>query len=400
MGLTLALFLWLGGLMEDLRGALTICITFSVVMWGGFSLLSPWFALRPQDQLTPGRAALGSLLRLLVIYTLLLAGAVGLVRLLTGLNLVAHPAMAIFTFLIGLTVTAILNGLHTTEHLVRAERARAESELEAMRLQVMEADHARKTQELEEARQLQLSMLPQTPPQCCGLAFAYRLITATEVGGDTYDHRNLPDGSLLMAFGDATGHGLQAGLLVTAVKALFQTLPPSLSLSHGLQAISEGVRSLHLPRMAMAITLLRLDGDEVSFAAAGMPPLLHYHAQEGRVELHRTLGPPVGQLKHFNYTLGHLRLEPGDTLLLCSDGFPECLDPTGRMLGYDRMTSLFQDHGKRSGEALIETLLQEAAAWAKGRPWADDLSFMVIQKVGSEPGQRPAPAASPHASIG
>ncbi len=382
LGVALALLLRVTGLMDDLRGALIICITFSVLMWAGFRLLSPWFALRLQDQNTPGRAALGSLLRLLVIYTLLLVSAVGLVRLLTGLNLVAHPSMAIFTFLIGLTVTAIMNGLHTTEHLVRAERARAESELEAMRLQVLQADHARKTQELEEARQLQLSMLPQTPPECCGMAFAHRLITATEVGGDTYDHRSLPDGSLLMAFGDATGHGLQAGLIVTAVKALFQTLPPHLSLPQGLQAISEGVRSLHLPRMAMALTLLRLDGDDVSFAAAGMPPLLHYRALENRVEVHRTVGPPVGQLKHFDYVLGQLRLAPGDALLLCSDGFPECLDPTGRMLGYDRLKPLFQAHGQASGEALIEAFLQEAAAWASGRPWADDLSFMVIQKSG------------------
>lgn len=366
--------------MDDLRSALITCITFSMLMWGGFSLLSPWFALRTQDQWSPGRAALWSLLRLLAIYTLLLAVAVGMVRLLTGLNLVAHPSMAIFTFLIGLTITAIMNGLHTTEHLVRAERARAESELEAMRLQVLEADHARKTKELEEARRLQLSMLPPTPPQCCGMAFAHRLITATEVGGDTYDHRSLPDGSLLMAFGDATGHGLQAGLIVTAVKALFQTLPPDLSLPQGLQAIGEGVRSLHLPRMAMALTLLRLDGDEVSFAAAGMPPLLHYRAQEDRVDLHRTIGPPVGQLKRFDYALGQLRLEPGDALLLCSDGFPECLDPAGRMLGYDRMKPLFQAHSQSSGEDLIEAFVQEATAWAHGRPWADDLSFMVIKK--------------------
>lgn len=379
-GTALGLVLFLLRVIQDLRASLLISLSFSVPMWSGFELLVPWFIARPMDQESPFRVALAALGRILGLYTALLLLAVGLVRLGTGLNLLGRPTLAVLTFMIGLSITAIIMGLQNTQHLVMAERARAKTEVESLRLQMLEADHARKTQELEEARQLQLSMLPQAPPECCGMAFAYGVRTATEVGGDTYDHRTLPDGGILLAFGDATGHGLQAGLLVTAVKALFHTLPPGLPLPEALLYISAGVRSLRMPRMAMALTLLRRDEDLLRFAAAGMPPLLHFRAAENRVEAHRTLGPPLGQLKHFPYTEQCLRLEPGDAILLCSDGFPECLDPEDRMLGYERTAPLFHRHATLPPEALLQALFTDAEEWAKGRPLADDLSFLVMRR--------------------
>jgi serine phosphatase RsbU (regulator of sigma subunit) len=367
-------------LIPDIRASIFISLAFSVPMWSGFDLLVPWFMARPMDQESPFRVALGSLGRILGLYTGLLVLSVSLVRLGTGLNLLARPTVAILTFMIGLTITAIMMGLQTTQHMVMAERARAKAEVESLRLQLLEADHARKTLELEEARQLQLSMLPKAPPECCGMAFAYGLWTATEVGGDTYDHRTFEDESILISFGDATGHGLQAGLLVTAVKALFHTVPAGLSLPEALLYISNGVRSLQMPRMAMALTLLRREGDLLRFAAAGMPSLLHFKAAENRIEFHRTLGPPLGQLKHFAYTEGRLAFEPGDAVLLCSDGFPECLDPEDRMLGYDQMAPAFLRHAQRPAEELIQALYKETEAWAKGRPLADDLSFLVMRR--------------------
>lgn len=367
-------------LSRDWLPTLQISVVFSVVMRSGFVLLAPWCRPSLEPEQSPFKAALGSLAKTLLVYTLLLGVSALLIRVLTGLNLLKLGPFAVITFLIGLTITSIMMGLHTTANLVSTERARSLAEVESLRLQMLEADHARKTQELEEARQLQLSMLPKAPPECCGLAFAYLLRTATEVGGDTYDHRNLPDGSLLMAFGDATGHGLQAGLVVTAVKALFHTLPPSPALTEGLLQISEGLRNLHMPRMAMALTLLRLEGNRLHFAAAGMPSVLHFQASSQTVISHRTPGPPLGQLKHFAYTQNALLLESGDAVLLCSDGFPECLDPEDRMLGYDRMVPLFQRHAKESPVAMIEALVVETEAWAQGRPLADDLSFLVIRK--------------------
>lgn len=381
LGVALALIFCLIGRDQAFWPTLAICVICSTLMWGGFNLLSSWFEVHPQEGTSPFRLALLAQVRILAVYAGLLILALVLVRLTTGLNLLDHPAAATLTILIGLTITAVITGLHTTERFVYSERAKAKVEVESMRLQVMQADHARKTQELEEARALQLSMLPKAPPQCCGMAFAHVLHTATEVGGDTYDYRDLPGGGLLLAFGDATGHGLQAGLMVTAVKALFQTVPADLPLLQSLHHISEGIRSLHMPRMAMALTLLRLEGDDLTFAGAGMPPIYHYRAAEDRVDTHRTSGPPLGQLKSFDYAEGRLRMASGDAVLLASDGFPECLDLEDRMLGYDAVGPVFHRHANHSPDAVTEALTTAAVAWAKGRPWADDLSFLVFRKT-------------------
>ncbi|MBK7379017.1 MAG: hypothetical protein IPJ03_08430 [Ignavibacteriales bacterium] len=83
---------------------------------------------------------------------------------------------------------------------------------------IIQADNDRKTKELEEARQLQLSMLPKDLPQLPNLDIAVYMKTATEVGGDYYDFNVDPDGTLTFAIGDATGHGMKAGIIVSMVK--------------------------------------------------------------------------------------------------------------------------------------------------------------------------------------
>jgi hypothetical protein len=93
-----------------------------------------------------------------------------------------------------------------------------------MHRQKQKAENQRRAQELEEARQLQLSMLPQKIPQLPELDLAVYMKPATEVGGDYYDFHLGKDGALTVAVGDATGHGLKAGTMVTAMKSLFMTL--------------------------------------------------------------------------------------------------------------------------------------------------------------------------------
>ena len=87
-----------------------------------------------------------------------------------------------------------------------------------LRAQLAETENERKTKELEEARQLQLSMLPKTLPQLPHLDIAAYMKTATEVGGDYYDFNVAIDGTLTVVLGDATGHGMRAGTMVTSAK--------------------------------------------------------------------------------------------------------------------------------------------------------------------------------------
>src|SRR5262245_5599165 len=89
---------------------------------------------------------------------------------------------------------------------------------EARRLQEIEIDHRRKTEELAFARQLQLSMLPSVNISLDNLEIIGHMRAATEVGGDYYDFIEMDDGRICVAVGDATGHGMAAGLVVGMVK--------------------------------------------------------------------------------------------------------------------------------------------------------------------------------------
>jgi serine phosphatase RsbU (regulator of sigma subunit) len=121
------------------------------------------------------------------------------------------------------------------KRLLSKERERQriqEAELRAIAAEAqskaMEAENEReKTKELEEARQLQLSMLPKDLPQLPHLDIAVYMKTATEVGGDYYDFHIGLDGTLTVVLGDATGHGMKAGTMVTTTKSLFNVLAPN-----------------------------------------------------------------------------------------------------------------------------------------------------------------------------
>ena len=89
---------------------------------------------------------------------------------------------------------------------------------------ILELENERKTRELDQARKLQLSMLPKDVPTLQNLDIAVYMKTATEVGGDYYDFHISGNNILTAVLGDATGHGMNAGMMVSVSKGLFQNL--------------------------------------------------------------------------------------------------------------------------------------------------------------------------------
>ena len=115
------------------------------------------------------------------------------------------------------------NVARTNRQLIEQERLVREREVER---RVLETEVERTKAELEEARELQVSLLPLKLPERADLRFGVHMSTAAEVGGDYYDFRQEEDGRLVIAIGDATGHGLRAGIMVAVTKSLFQGLGP------------------------------------------------------------------------------------------------------------------------------------------------------------------------------
>jgi serine phosphatase RsbU (regulator of sigma subunit) len=263
-----------------------------------------------------------------------------------------------------------------SEQTLEQERRAREEEVQR---KLLEADNARKTQELDEARRLQRSMLPKTTPSLPNLELAWEMKTANEVGGDYYDFNLAADGTLTVAIGDATGHGLNAGIVVAAAKSLFKASANASGNVQTLEKISQGLRGMNLRRLQMAMTLVTFKDKAFTIAAAGMPPVLIYRAATKSVEELLLEGLPLGSLIASVYQQKTFELQPGDTVLLMSDGLPEMLNPADEMLDYPQTVTIFQAVADATPVAILAQLFQAGEAWANGRPREDDVTFVVMK---------------------
>ena len=251
---------------------------------------------------------------------------------------------------------------------------------EARRRQEIEAENEQRAKELEEARQLQLSMLPKRMPQLPHVEIAAVMKTATEVGGDYYDFHVGADGTLTIAIGDATGHGLKAGTVVAATKVLFNHLAGQPDLVATLDQASRALKQMNMRSLFMALTLVKLKGDRLQCGVAGMPPILIYRAATGTIEEVPLRGAPLGGLSSYDYRRAELTLALNDTLLLLSDGLPERFNAAGAMFGYEAIKELLLAHASAPPQMIVERLLQAGDEWAAGNPAGDDMTFVALRR--------------------
>lgn len=243
---------------------------------------------------------------------------------------------------------------------------------------LLHTEYERKSQELEDARLFQLSLLPKVLPDHPGFEIAVSMHTATEVGGDYYDFHLADDGALTAAVGDATGHGARAGTMVTAVKSLFSAFASRTTPRELLAESARAVKRMELERMAMGLCLVRLEGGTVTLSSAGMPPVLLYRSEQGRAEEIALVGMPLGSLLSA-YDERRLEIQPGDTVLLMTDGLPELTDPEGEPFGYVRVRETFEALGRKTPEDLIAGLTAAAEAWAAGQAAKDDITLVAVR---------------------
>ena len=263
-----------------------------------------------------------------------------------------------------------------------AERIETEQrvarEMEISR-RILEADNERKTKELDEARALQLSMLPGAVPEIPGIEIGVYMRTATEVGGDYYDFAVGHDGTLTVALGDATGHGAKAGTMVVAAKSLFNGFSDAPDLLEIFEKLTDSIKRLNMRSMYMSMLLLRIKSNTALVSSAGMPAPLIYRSAEGIVEEVPLKGMPLGAFHDFPYEERRLELRKGDAVILMSDGFPELFNPAQETFGYAHVKEIIAAAGNRSPQEIIASFVKAAEEWAKGTPQSDDMTFVVLK---------------------
>lgn len=380
----------------------------------GLALASPWFALRPAASVTsvfvimflallemarcvvlavrqrrPGARIVGlGVLALAVGFGLGLLANLGIlppVRALT--TIVPFYSMPVLILAMSISLSRRYARTHNElEEQLERVRVLSEQRLEQERRErkrelqtkLLEAEVARKADELEEARQLQISMLPQTIPEHPRFEIAAHMTTATEVGGDYYDFAVSKDGALTVAVGDATGHGLRAGTMVTATKSLFNALGEGDDVVEVANRSNRALKRMNLRNLNMAMLLARFDGSRLVVVSAGMPQPLVYRAADDRVESLEIGGMPLGAMAGFPYQAAETELASGDVVLLMSDGFPERLNAAGAELGYDAAARAFHEAVGESPQDVVSSLVQSELAWADGTDADDDVTFVAL----------------------
>jgi serine phosphatase RsbU (regulator of sigma subunit) len=263
-----------------------------------------------------------------------------------------------------------------SEKTIEQERINREKEIESRLLQ---AENERKTLELEEARALQLSMLPKKMPSVNGYDIAVFMETATEVGGDYYDYSIEQDGTLVLALGDATGHGMKAGIMVAAAKSYFHTLVHDADSLTLLQRMSNGLRNMDMKLMYMGFMLVQCKKQEFEIATAGMPPALYFSSRNKKVENIILKGLPLGSNVQYPYESRKVYLEKGDTLLMMSDGLMELFDPNREMLGIEKIEEVLKNSEGCSAKEIINQISQLIKQWSNGKEPEDDITVMVLK---------------------
>lgn len=241
-------------------------------------------------------------------------------------------------------------------------------------------DKVRVRDELEVARQLQGELLPRGNLELPGYALAHSYRTANEVGGDYYDFQRLSDGRLALVVGDASGHGMAAGLVMAIANATLKTaldIDPACQRVHAVLNRTICRTGDRRTFMSLFYGLLEPSKGRLEYVCAGHPfPLLR--RADGAVEELGQGGLPLGLRDPLAARCFTVTLAPGDRLLLYSDGLPEALSTTGAAFGYERLSRLLAAGG--SPQQIHDRILAEFDRHTEGEPLKDDLTLMVLER--------------------
>jgi PAS domain S-box-containing protein len=287
------------------------------------------------------------------------------------------------TFWNRLSITPLRDDEGRVTHFIGVQsditnRRRAEAELRKT-TQQLEAANQRMKGDLEAARQLQLDMLPEKTPDLDYLDIAVVMRTAQEVGGDYYDFHIDIENHLTAAIGDATGHGLKAGTVVTAAKSLYNTLAHHPDPVFILKNMSLALKNIGFRNMYMAMLIAKFTPEKLLVSSAGMPYTYHYRRAEERVDEIILKGMPLGSFPDFDYDSKEIPLRAGDTFLFLSDGLLELPDEKGEQFGEERTRNLFAQIASDTSDQIVVQLIESAKAWSGSTPLRDDMTFVVIK---------------------
>ncbi len=280
-------------------------------------------------------------------------------------------------------------GVFTPGHLevLKVLSSQAAISLENARLYETLADYSHSLEKiiaaLNLAQEVQQNLLPQRPPRLESIDVAGRSLYCDETGGDYYDFFELSDNRIGIVVGDVTGHGVSAALLMASVRGFLRARATQ---SESAADIISGVNrltSVDTAETGQFMTLFYLvlepQNRRIDWVRAGHDPGLLYCPETDRFEELAGTGLALGVDEDWKFEDYSRTVQPGQIVLLTTDGIFEAHNPAGEMFGKDRFKEVVRQNSGLEAEGLRKAIFQAVTEFRGAEPQEDDITLVILK---------------------
>jgi sigma-B regulation protein RsbU (phosphoserine phosphatase) len=271
--------------------------------------------------------------------------------------------------------------------LLAAIASNAAIAIENARLYQVAVEKGRMERELQMAQGVQASLLPQETPQVSGWAFEARWLPARTVSGDYYDFIPLDGGRLGLVIADVSDKGMPAAVFMALTRSTIRATTSQLR--SPAEAIAEANRLICADSAdGMFVTLFYAMLDPVSgvltYVNAGHnPPLVCRVGEAEHLEELRPTGMALGIVDDFPFEQRRLELQPGDSILLYTDGVPDASNEGQEQFGMDRLRCEYLEHRTAPVSGMVAALEGSIADLTGGATQFDDIAILAVKRLGA-----------------
>lgn len=235
--------------------------------------------------------------------------------------------------------------------------------------------------EMEIARNVQRALLPESLPDIDGYEFFASYDSAQAVGGDYFDAFMLGEDKVCLSFGDVAGKGVPGALIMSRMSSVVES---TLAFTHDVEEAMTAINHRMCTHAAegrfvtYVLVIIDLKTHTMTLSNGGhMSPLIRKTNGEVDEFDDETIGVPIGVVDDYPYDIVHRTIEPGETVVLITDGVDEAMNPAGDLYTKERVREFITNFGPKADE-LGKALLLDVRKHANGRPQNDDITIMTF----------------------
>jgi len=239
--------------------------------------------------------------------------------------------------------------------------------------------------ELRSVAEIQMSLLPTRLPEIPTLDLASHYQTSKQAGGDYYDFFELPNGRWGILMADVSGHGTPAAVIMAVTHSIAHTMhgdpcPPSKLLSYVNQHLSSRYTSGKGTFVTAFYAVYDPKARTIQYACAGHCPPRIKRANNGILtSLDQSRNLPLGIEPDEIYKDSLAVLEPGDSMLIYTDGVTEARNAEGEFFGINRLDEVLLERNFPCAQSLLDRCMQSLQEFTSARPVSDDLTLLAVQ---------------------